>query len=83
MKSSTYLFFRMNIWAECFVQECFTAHMSLNVLMLFIFAVFSLFLFQPGAFMDIIILVFAIILEVFEIANDERNQEEASKKFKI
>lgn len=81
--NSTYLFFRMNIWVECFVQECFTAHMALNVIILFLFAFFSLFLFQPGAFMDIIFLVFAILLEVFEIANDERNQEEASKKFKI
>lgn len=81
--NSTYLFFRMNIWVECFVQEWFTAHMALNVSILFLFAVFSLFLFQPGGFMDIIFLVFSIILEVFEIANDERNQVQPYKKFKI
>lgn len=73
--SSCYLFFRLNLWVECFVGECFTVHVSFNVLILFIFLVFSLFLFQPGAFMDIIFLVFALILEIFEI--------ETSKKFKI
>lgn len=81
--NSSYLFFRMNIWFECFLQNCFTAHVALNLIILLVLCVFSLFLFQPGGLMDILFLLFAILLEIFEVANDEQNKEITTKKFKI